>query len=374
MDSKTIVWIKSGGRCAICNRYLLNNDFGDIVPVGENAHIVGRSTEPGSPRGNSPLLETDRDNPENLVLLCREQHKIIDKKALVPLFTVKELAQIKQRHEARIFHLTNLDGTRETAVIRFLAKVRGSAVSIDRGAAAKATIAGENRFPSYPISPTKDGVEIDCQGLVNEGSPTYYAAAQEMISEEIRIFYEAIRKATIKHISVFAFARVPLLVYLGKALDDTVPVSIFQRHRQTEDWLWDNTVPEVDFQFSVKKEIQAAKEAILIVNVSGTINLSEIPLALNAFPVFSIDPINDTAFTDTIRNQASLKNFEDTFRKFLGQIEQSNKQIRRLHLFLAVPVSAAIVIGRAINHDVAPNITLYEIVDQKRVATMNLDR
>jgi hypothetical protein len=374
MDSKTIVWIKSGGRCAICNRYLLNENFGDVVPVGENAHIVGRSTEPGSPRGDAPLPESERDNPENLVLLCREQHKIIDKKTLLPLFTVKELTQIKERHEARIYHLTNLDGTRETAVIRFLAKVRGSVVSIDRSEAAKATVASENRFPFYPISPTKDGVEIDCQSLANEGSETYYAAAKEMISEEIKIFYEAVRKSTIKHISVFAFARIPLLVYLGKVLDDTVSVSVYQRHRQTEDWLWDNNTPTIDFQVSSKKEIKAATEAVLIVNVSGTVNLDEIPSELDNFSVFSIDPAGDVPYTDTIRNQASLKNFENLFRKFLGQLEQTNKQIQRLHLFLAVPVSVAVTIGRVINLDVAPNLTLYEIVDQKRVPTMILDK
>jgi len=373
MDSKTIVWIKSGGRCAICNRYLLNENFGDVVPVGENAHIVGKSTEPGSPRGDAPLAESERDNPENLVLLCREQHKIVDKKILLPLFSVKELTQIKERHEARIYHLTELDGTRETAVIRFLAKVRGSVVSINRSEAAKATVASENRFPFYPISPTKDGVEIDCQNFANEGSETYYAAAKEMISEEIKIFYEAVRKATIKHISVFAFARVPLLVYLGKVLDDTVSISVYQRHRQTEDWLWNNNTPTIDFQVSSKKEIKAATEAVLMVNVSGTVNLDEIPSELGNFPVFSIDPAGDVPYTDTIRNQASLKNFENLFRKFLGQLEQTNKQIQRLHLFLAVPVSVAVTIGRVVNLDVSPNLTLYEIVDQKRIPTMILD-
>ncbi|OQB47879.1 MAG: hypothetical protein BWY02_01970 [bacterium ADurb.Bin157] len=75
-----------------------------------------------------------------------------------------------------------------------------------------------------------------------------------------------------------------------------------------------------------------------------------------------------------IRNQASLKNFDDLFRKFLGHLEQTNKQIQRLHLFLAVPVSVAVTIGRAINFDVNPNLTIYEIVDQKRVPTMVLDK
>lgn len=69
-----------------------------------------------------------------------------------------------------------------------------------------------------------------------------------------------------------------------------------------------------------------------------------------------------------------MKNFENLFRKFLGQLEQTNKQIQRLNLFLAEPVSVAVTIGRVINLDVAPSLTLYEIVDQKRVPTMILDK
>lgn len=69
-----------------------------------------------------------------------------------------------------------------------------------------------------------------------------------------------------------------------------------------------------------------------------------------------------------------MKNFENLFRKFLGQLEQTKKQIQRLHLFLAVPVSVAVTIGRVINLDVASSLTLYEIVDQKRVPTMILDK
>jgi hypothetical protein len=46
----------------------------------------------------------------------------------------------------------------------------------------------------------------------------------------------------VHHLSVFAFARLPLLVYLGSCLDDTIATDIYQRHRLNEAWtLW---VPE----------------------------------------------------------------------------------------------------------------------------------
>lgn len=89
MDEKTLVWIRSGGRFAICNSYLLKTDYGGVVPVGENAHIVGQSDGKKSPRGDDPLPHEERDQAENLVLLCREQHKTIDRKRPRELFTIE---------------------------------------------------------------------------------------------------------------------------------------------------------------------------------------------------------------------------------------------------------------------------------------------
>ncbi|MGY5631140.1 SAVED domain-containing protein [Streptomyces sp. UC1A3] len=59
---------------------------------------------------------------------------------------------------------------------------------------------------------------------------------------------EALREDTVQHVSVFGFARLPLLVYFGSRLDDTFAVTIYQRHRSTEAWNWpDNPAPSTSF-------------------------------------------------------------------------------------------------------------------------------
>ena len=63
--------------------------------IGEECHIIAR--ELNGPRGNYKLETKDRDRYPNLILLCRNHHKIIDDQ--VTLFTVESLRQIKLQHE-----------------------------------------------------------------------------------------------------------------------------------------------------------------------------------------------------------------------------------------------------------------------------------
>jgi len=46
-----------------------------------------------------------------------------------------------------------------------------------------------------------------------------------------------------EHLSVFAIAPIPLLVYFGKMLGDIRNVEVFQRHRDTMSWEWQSPTP-----------------------------------------------------------------------------------------------------------------------------------
>jgi hypothetical protein len=75
--------VAAGGRCSICNRYLLTEEWsGQDVAIGQLAHIVGWSTAHGSPRGDDDLPPEQRNVPENLMLLCSYQHQVIDSPTL----------------------------------------------------------------------------------------------------------------------------------------------------------------------------------------------------------------------------------------------------------------------------------------------------
>jgi hypothetical protein len=71
------IWGLFAGRCVVCRERLIHeNGGGERSLVGEIAHIAGE--RPKAARGASALSDSARNEPENLLLLCRTHHKIID--------------------------------------------------------------------------------------------------------------------------------------------------------------------------------------------------------------------------------------------------------------------------------------------------------
>ena len=126
-------WVRSGGRCAICNTYLLEDDFtGQVFNFGEMAHNVGRKTTTQSPRGLDPLPVAERNRAENLLLLCEKHHKLVDNKLKLAEYTVVDLRRIKQTHEDRVKYLTGMGPDQQTTVLRVVGDIRTGAVRFPR--------------------------------------------------------------------------------------------------------------------------------------------------------------------------------------------------------------------------------------------------
>jgi hypothetical protein len=78
---------------------VLQNESGQGVSlVGEIAHIVGERAR--AARGASNLTVEERNEPENLLLLCRQHHKLVDDDPTT--YTVEYLSKIKSDHIAWI--------------------------------------------------------------------------------------------------------------------------------------------------------------------------------------------------------------------------------------------------------------------------------
>lgn len=71
-----LIWGRFAGLCAICRERLVYDGKGSGTLLGEVAHIVGEKHD--AARGNSALTEEERNAEDNLLLLCRPHHKIID--------------------------------------------------------------------------------------------------------------------------------------------------------------------------------------------------------------------------------------------------------------------------------------------------------
>ena len=362
------VWVRSGGRCAFCNAYLLESDL-TLRPVllGEVAHNVAASA--GGPRGDQRIPGGQRNSADNLLLLCGLHHPDVDKRAQLDLLTVEQISALKKEHERRVLEATATVGRRRTVLLRMQGHVRGATVDLGVEAATEAVLRSSNRFPELALSFDRRGVEIDLRQIAGEltAADGYYTAAAARIDEVIaRLLRPAVEKGAVPHLSVFAIARFPLLVYLGSRIDDTLTVDVFQRHRATESWIWPK-VTDDDPGFVVRREdplhapgTYPATDAVLIINASGTIHRSELPAETDSLPAYLVEMDGGAPHTDSVRSRSVRDSFELAVRKMLGQLEQSDKTVRRLHVFAAAPVSVGVTLGRSVGWGIHPRLVVYD--------------
>lgn len=370
---KRAVWVRAGGRCVICNQYLLLDHLDDtnaVRQIGEVAHVAAESE--AGPRGASAVKVADRNEADNLILLCPNDHRGADKKRLSdPQYTEVYLLDLKARHESVVEHATSLRDARRTAVLRLVGGIRGAAGNVSREEAAAAVMAHASRMPVHQPDPGGVGGQIDLSGLLDRGDDAdadYWAAGLIHINKGVARLQRAIAEERADHVSVFAIALTPLLVALGNRLDDTVTVDVYDRHRSTDSWAWNDTADAVTFGLATAPEVPAGiDEAVLIVNASGTVHLHELPENIRCLPIFTIAPVDGiTPSTNTFENRATLASFDKALLGFFAGLETHahTKAIRRFHLIAAVPVSAAFTIGRRLAVDnAAPHLALYHRTD-----------
>lgn len=353
------LWVAAGGRCEYrgCNEYLLEDDLtGYELNLAERAHIVGATEGANSPRGQASLDPALRNAEPNLMLLCRKHHRVIDR--LIAEHGVECLLAMKREHEDRVHLLTSLVEDASSVVVRMSGGIRGAPVEIPREAI-RAAVLADGRFPRFRAALAGEDLEIDLRQLPGEEEPAYWKAGERMIVEQtarLRVAQEAVR-----HVSVFALARLPLLVALGFHLDDKIPVTVYPRVRSGSgdgEWGFDERAVPTGFVLNRLADGQAAEVALAI---SLTAPIGDDVLAhAKGRSIYEIEPDGINHSRDLFSARESLDAFADTYHRFLALVERDHPTCKEISVYLACPAPAAVHIGRGLMRDAQPGLVIYD--------------
>lgn len=364
-----VLFVKSGGRCEFmgCNRDLFRHaltkaegNFADI------AHIVAFS--PSGPRGSYPARPKDVHEPQNLMLLCRECHKLVDDHP--ERYPVSALKEYKRCHEKRIHHVTSLGPDMATAIVQLKARIAGQAVDIPVAHVTTAIA------PRYPIE--IPGTVIDLTHINDGDDSAYYKVATQEIRRKIERIYEPgsdVEKAN--HISLFALAPIPLLIYLGSLLSNKIAVDPFQRHRNPEGWAWKRKGPPVEYTFRLRKRGGNNKRVALVLSLSGPVDFETLPSSVQTdFNVYEITLGNRTPSPNFLKKREDLDRFRDVYRESLDKIHVDHGALSEIHLFPAIPAPIAILCGRELQPKADPHLIVYDYDRAKgeRYQTLKIGR
>lgn len=362
-----LLYVRAGGRCQICNDYVLESTDLGFYPFnrGEMAHIVGQSLDDKSPRSNYPLAKELRDDIDNFLLLCASHHQTIDNALAQGDFTVELLRELKRRQENHIYHVTGLPHSSQTCIVRLVGRIRGNTVQLTRAECNSATLHHTpSRFADFALDLHRQGTEIDLThfGEPEEDVDLYYKNVRKRIGEGLGLIRQGIEGGHIDHLSIFGFARIPVLTYLGFSLGNKVGATLFQRRRVDEKpWYWLPEAPVQHFEWQPLQPGSDPTHVAVIMNISGSIHRQELPAQIDdTYTIFLLKPADTVPNPDVVLSVASLEEFRKCYRSWLAHLEIEHKFAPAIHLFPVVPPAVAIACGLDLMPHTQPALVIYD--------------
>lgn len=360
------LWGKNAGRCAICNDRLLGEGRTHLhsINLAEMAHIRGATATDGSPRGKveGETDDLDRESEENLLLLCRTCHRVVDDKAHIEFFTAAKLREIKAEHELFVERSTEQAGRTRTAVVLVGGDVRGTYTKATPREVMDVLVA--NNFIGLVNSQRSGQFPCELPGIATDEG--YWTVARGAIRRTLSLVRQAVVEEGITHVSVFAIGPVPALVMLGAELDDKVETRVWQKHRGGTGWTYPSQDAPVSFAvdtFDPAGQGADAEDVVLVCSLSAEVDTSKLPNGLENVPVLTLRPDGVSPTPMLLEHEDSVPAFAKAFRRMLADAEQAHPRARRWHLVGAMPVAAAVEAGRAFMRDAQPPVEVYQRTD-----------
>ena len=348
------LWAISGGRCELCNRLLYSDlCFGVDGNFGELAHIHAISS--GGPRHKRSMAKEDRDNIENLMLLCEEHHHMIDNNPhdYGDRFLISE----KKKHEERIRRVTNISDHQSCRIVSFFMSICGQDEFNSERLFKDAVLSAGLLPMQHPVINLHDHMNTE----YNPTKDSFIAKEHDLEREFQKWFNDAIKSE--ESVAVFSIAPQPLLFKLGTLFSDRYNTQIFQCHRFGHKWAWKEDNCET-VSFKIEQTHSGENCLAFVLDLSAEIKDDR---------VMSVLGEDTTIIHLTIDNPdrmfVSCKQIQDDFviqyRNVMERIKNHRPKPSQIHLFMAMPNSLAIRAGMDYMPKSDLPVVLYEQVSDE---------
>lgn len=335
--NRYLLWVRAGGKCQYEG---CNCDLSQDIVTKRNfnaayiAHIV--ADVPGGPRGcavRSPLLG---DDISNLMLLCDAHHRLVDK-IDVAGHPEERLTAMKKLHEDRIARLTAMSPSMHSHMVVYKANVGQHTPVLTYE-----TLRDHLLPTHYPAqdtvvdlsltnSPQRDRDDVFWQ--------TERYVLEKHFSEKLK---QRIQKQEITHLSLFAFAPIPLLIRLGTLLNDIQHIRVHQPVRNPKTWRLASIGDQLEYRTS--QVLGNNPVVALNISLSATITTDRIENVLgHDINIYTITI--DQPFNDFLKTENHLEEFSKSVRLLFNKIKIEHGLVP-LHIFPAMPIATAIELGR----------------------------
>ncbi len=341
------LWAVSAGRCELCNRILYSDlVFGVDGNFGESAHI--HAVSEGGPRHKWGMSSEEKNNIENLMLLCAEHHHLIDTNPKE--WGESKLIFAKNAHESRIRMSTELNDSHSCRIVAYFSDIAEQGANYSEKLF-KEAVSSFGLLPrQYPII------------SLHEGLSTRYVADKSYFvhcSEALEQTYANWQRAIHSEESTAVFARAPqsLLIKLGTLLTNQGNTHVFQNHYTGHCWKWtsNDTCPE----FIFKETRSSSGSVAFVIDLSDQVLDDRIAAVLgNDVSIFHLTVSNPNR--EFVNNPKVQDEFVRNFKMGLQEICRRRPPHEEIHVFPVMPSSLAIKAGMTYSEKTDLPLILFE--------------
>lgn len=349
---KIRLWGKAAGRCQYdgCNVPLwLDTITKYEFNTAYIAHIIADS--PDGPRGDPVLSKQLEADLSNLMLLCDQHHRLIDKEDVTG-HPISRLRSMKEIHERRIEVASNIGTDKQSHVLLYGANIGELSSPVSFQMASRAMLPDRYPAETTPIS----------LGMVNssfqDNSPEFWRIEsvhlQRMITKLVR---PRLAQGDIEHLSIFAVAPQPLLMLLGFLLSELQAMEVYQLHHEPRDWRWQEDPCCSEYLVFEPEKVKGPPA--LVLSLSATIIDERVIAVLGEdvtiWRVTITDPDNDF-----LKSPRQVRQFRQQIRRLMDRIKSRHGEQTLIHVFPAMPVALAVETGRIIMPKTDLPIRIYD--------------
>jgi hypothetical protein len=339
-----VLWGRAAGRCAVpsCRIELVADatEYDPVVLVGDIAHIVAAADD--GPRGDATVAAKERDEFDNLILLCKNCHARLDgQKASNSVEAIKEL---KKAHEEWV--RTSLP-ERGVGALGWRVLILQGVHPIDVPNALEALA------PDYCSGPPAV--------LTIPSDPASWPNALADIRGGVRALLAA-EESSEERFAVFPLAPVSACIALGYCLTSRPRVRCFQYHRDQGSWRWPQAGLPADPTYQPFKSSDPNTAAPLAFTFGLSAAIAPELVLSAAHPVDSGGLCVESPSTGWLVSPCQLATLAQRARSLFEAALQAYPRSQAWHIFYAGPAPGAVVVGQQLNPTMSPPVHLYEYV------------
>lgn len=309
-----------------------------MVLIGDIAHVSGASDR--GPRATSSMTKKERDEYENLIVLCKNCHTRLDGQKKTN--TVEMIQKMKEEHEAWVRRSLPERGLSTTGW-PLLALSGVQRINVQDAITALSPDFPNGKPVCFDVVSTKgwNNIEAELRSLVNS-----------LFGDSDRFEFR---------LAVFPLAPVSSCIMLGYFLTNRPRVKLFQYHRDEQSWTWpDVPCPANELTEEGFPQDESKNDGDIAIKFELSAIVRDDAVADVAAPQATIGVSIPDPTTAWLKHPGQLVALGQLARSVFEKCLRTFPHAKIWHVFYAGPAPGAVLIGQQINPTMSPKIQLYE--------------